>query len=193
MSRRLIYVVGPSGAGKDSVLIWLRQRLSNGVPMHWARRTIDRPVSQDLDTEQHESVDGLTFKRMVDAGEFAMHWHANRHRYGIRHSEMAFLLDTNGSVVVNGSREHLHIAANGYPGLTVLHITADSDVLRERLKRRGRESADAIEERLQRNVTLYPPPGCGWIEIQNNASLDHAGLELILQLQALGLWPGPQT
>ena len=54
VSRRLVYVVGPSGAGKDSVLAWLRQHLPHSPAIHWARRTITRPARAG--DEVHEAV-----------------------------------------------------------------------------------------------------------------------------------------
>ena len=55
MNARLIYVMGPSGAGKDSVLGWLREHLPAEMPVHWARRTITRPASAG--GEAHEAID----------------------------------------------------------------------------------------------------------------------------------------
>ena len=189
MNRRLIYVVGPSGAGKDSLLAWLRKQTPLAAPVHWSRRTINRRRSDGPDAEDHESVDAGGFEQLVLDTEFAMHWEANTHRYGIRKSELRGLRDPAACVMVNGSRAHLPRAASDYPGLTVLHITADRAVLRERLQRRGRESADAIEARLRRNVDLAVPGGSLLIEIRNDASLDIAGQQLMERLQALALWP----
>jgi ribose 1,5-bisphosphokinase len=90
---------------------------------------------------------------------------------------------------VNGSRAHLPDAASAYPGLTVLHITADRVVLRERLMRRGRESIDAIEARLKRHVELTAPSGCSWIEIRNDTTVDAAGEQLLAYLQTYDFWP----
>ena len=63
MSARLVYVMGPSGAGKDSLLGWLRQHLPPTSPLHWAQRTISRPLQQSHapGTEQYESVCPATF------------------------------------------------------------------------------------------------------------------------------------
>jgi ribose 1,5-bisphosphokinase len=189
MNRHLIYVVGPSGAGKDSVLSWLRQHTPEAAPVHWARRTIDRPNSAEPGAENHEQVDTAVFQQLVADAAFAMHWDANTHRYGIRHSELTRLIDSSWCVMVNGSRAHLPMAARDYPGLTVLHITATMDVLRERLSRRGRESVEEIEARLSRSVDLAVPHGAELIEICNDSTLDVAGHVLLEQLQALGLWP----
>ena len=187
MSTALIYVVGPSGAGKDSLLEWLHAQLRPSAPVHRARRTIDRPVTAD--GEQHESVSGAEFQSLHSQGQFALHWSANGHRYGIRHMHMQ-PLSQHHWVIVNGSRAHLPQAASQYPRLTVLHITADSEVLRHRLWARGRETPQAIENRLQRLRSLAVPEGCNLLEVQNNNSLASAGAKLIALLQTLPGWPG---
>lgn len=189
MNRRLIYVVGPSGAGKDSVLSWLRTHTPESAPVHWARRTIDRPNMTQPGAEDHESVDTVGFAQLVANNALAMHWHANTHGYGIRHRELDRLKDPAWCVMVNGSRAHLPLAAHDFPGLTVLHITAAPDVLRERLTRRGRESPEAMEARLSRSVDLTVPNGSDRIEISNDSTLDVAGHALRQQLRALALWP----
>jgi len=154
MNRRLIYVVGPSGAGKDSVLSWLRQHTPLAAPVHWTRRTIDRPKVDLPNAEDHFSVDKVAFEKMVAAGEFAMQWDANSHRYGIRSGELTCLSHPAWCVIVNGSRAHLPTAAMAYPGLTVLHVTASTEVLRQRLIGRGRESEDESPRELRRLLTL---------------------------------------
>lgn len=189
MNRRLIYVVGPSGAGKDSVLSWLRKRTPNSAPVHWAQRTIDRPHSNEPDAENHAVVNSLEFEQLLTDGQFAMHWDANTHRYGIRKTELTWLNDSTSCVFVNGSRAHLPVAALDYPALTLVHITACDDVLRQRLIARGRESVDAVNARLQRQISLTVPTGCGFIEISNNTTLDEAGRQLLMKLRAAGLWP----
>jgi ribose 1,5-bisphosphokinase len=171
------------------VLSWLRSQTPESAPVHWAKRTIDRPNIAELGAEDHESVDTVGFAQLVADKALAMHWHANTHRYGIRHAELDHLKDPAWCVMVNGSRAHLPEAASAYPGLTVLHITAATNVLRERLTRRGRESPQAIEARLRRSVDLLVPQGSEQIEISNDSTLDVAGHDLRQQLQALGLWP----
>jgi len=190
MNAQLIYVVGPSGAGKDSLLMWLRQHVPSGLLIHWARRTIDRPCIPD--GEMHESVHTLEFNRLLDAQQLAMHWNANEHKYGIRNSELWPLAQRHW-IFLNGSRAHLPHAATLYPGLTVLHITADIEMLRQRLLKRGRESHSAIENRLQRTIDWNAPAGCRLIEIHNNHSLESSGQQLMNALHALENWPSFQA
>ncbi len=186
MKAKLIYVVGPSGAGKDSLLNWLRAHLAADLPVAWARRTINRPAA--LDGELHESVATDEFNQLLSSQQFAMHWAANDHLYGIRHAELRSLADPNW-VFVNGSRPHIPQAAQLYPGMTVLHITADKEVLRERLLSRGRESSQAIENRLDRMPKLQVPSGCQLIEIHNHERLETTGQQLLEALKSLPDWP----
>lgn len=186
MNQRLIYVVGPSGAGKDSLLAWLRERLPVSLPVHWVRRTITRPAHAG--GEDHESVDAPTFEAALQAGGFALHWEANGLKYGIRQQELVPLANKHW-VMLNGSRAHLEACCARYPGLSVLHITADTHILRSRLRQRGRESVEAIEARLQRFVNLAAPADSKLMEVRNNTSLDVAGHRLLLELERLPGWP----
>jgi ribose 1,5-bisphosphokinase len=188
MSRRLVYVVGPSGAGKDSVLSWISKYTHSTVKVHWARRIIDRPKFSGAGAEDHLEVDTAGFQKLLANNELAMYWHANSHHYGIHKTELLSLNDPNTCVVVNGSRAHLPVAATLYPELTVVHITADIEVLRERLYARARESQKDIESRLNRNVDITLPPTCTLIEISNTTALDLAGRQLIEKLRGLKLW-----
>lgn len=182
MNGRLIYVVGPSGAGKDSLLAWVREHLPANAPLHWARRTITRPA--DAGGEAHEGLDDEGFERVVQAQGFAMHWQANGLRYGIRLEEVAHQ-EHGRWVLINGSRAYLRQAARLYPGMTVIHITADASVLRQRLVKRGRESAQEIERRIERAVDLQVPEGSALHEVRNNDQLEAAGRQLMTLIEAI--------
>ena len=186
MSSRLIYVVGPSGAGKDSLLEWLRHRLAPAAPVAFARRTIDRPVQAS--GEQHESVDATSFESLLQANAFAMHWTANGRLYGVRHGELEPLKQAQW-LFVNGSRAHLEQALRQFKGMRVLHITASADVLRARLLSRQRESPALIEARIQRAVSFVVEPDSRTMVLRNDTSLDAAGADLMKALATLPGWP----
>lgn len=191
MNDRLIYVVGPSGAGKDSLLDWVRERLPANAPLHWARRTITRPA--DAGGEAHECLDDEGFDRVVQSQGFAMHWQANGLRYGIRLEELAHLAQGQW-VLLNGSRAYLPQAARLYPGITVIHITADANVLRTRLVKRGRESKEEIERRIERSVDLQVPEGSALHEVGNNDQLETAGRQLMSFIKGItGMADGGDT
>lgn len=187
MSGRLVYCMGPSGAGKDSLLDWLRQHLPASNAVHWARRTISRNAPPG--GEAHESVDTHTFSQLRDAHAFALHWDANGLHYGVRHGELE-PLHRDEWVLVNGSRAYLPQALQKNPGLVAVHITASPHVLRQRLSARGRETAEQIEARVQRAATFQPPPGTAAVEVHNDNALGDAGRALLHALQQLPDWPG---
>jgi ribose 1,5-bisphosphokinase len=173
---RLIYTVGPSGVGKDSLLNGLRQHvdaMANRPALHFAQRTITR--NHDKSNEDHEAVNVAKFAKLQEEKAFALMWVANGLHYGIRHTELAPQGD-GGWVIVNGSRGYLDEARKRLPGLTVLHITAPTEVLRQRLLARERESEKDIEQRLLRSqsVLLGPQDLC----LSNGGTLEASGLAL---------------
>ena len=178
MTQRLIYVIGPSGAGKDSVLHRLRESWVDMPPAHWVRRTITREAQAG--GEVHESMTASGFGRLRQAGAFAMTWDANGLCYGVRHTELAPLA-TGHCVFVNGSRSHLPQFLRHWPAATVVQISAPADVLLQRLLTRNRESAQAISDRLARNVDIELPSDA--IRIVNDGPISEAVDMLLAALQ----------
>ncbi len=151
-SERLIVVVGPSGAGKDSVLrAWaeLRAATGTGAFIHPAQRVITRPA--DGGAEQHEAVSHEDFAALQETGALATAWQAHGLHYGVRHRALAPLA-AGGWVVLNSSRAHLPTLLQQAPRLSVIEITAPPAMLAQRLAGRGREDAAAVSARLQREV-----------------------------------------
>ncbi len=148
----LLYLMGPSGSGKDSLLHYARglaQKADFQRPLHIAQRHITRKTSENAQDEQHISLSQEAFLQSLEAGDFVMHWQSHGLYYGI-HKNIENLLDAGSVVIVNGSRAYLPTAQQKYPHLTPVLITVDSSVLRTRLQARGRESAQDIEKRLER-------------------------------------------
>lgn len=172
-SHRLLVVVGPSGAGKDSVITAWLQQLPQAARPHRARRTITRPA--DLH-EAHESLGAVDFAALRDAGSFAFHWHAHGLDYGVRHTELAALA-SGGWVVMNGSREHLPALRASAPSARVIEIEAPAALRRQRLQHRSREDADGRAARLLRQAA----PASADLRIVNDGSLAQA-------VEALDRW-----
>ena len=151
-ARRLIVVVGPSGAGKDSVLRGWRVALAPlGVQAPaFAQRVITRASDA---TESHEAVTAGDFAGMRSQGLLATWWHAHGLDYGARWRQLDPLA-AGGWVVLNGSRAHLPALRAQAPGLRVVEIGAPADVLAQRLAARAREDAAARDSRLARAVPM---------------------------------------
>ncbi|WP_331375438.1 phosphonate metabolism protein/1,5-bisphosphokinase (PRPP-forming) PhnN [Sinorhizobium chiapasense] len=143
----LILVVGPSGAGKDTLIDYARGRLQTDPCVHFVRRVISRPVAVG---EDHEPVDVEEFQRRVLEGDFALHWQAHGLSYGIP-SAIDEWLSRGEVVVANGSRTILPDARLKYPQLLVVNVAAPMDVLAKRLVERGRENLESVRERLIRS------------------------------------------
>ena len=148
MAGRLIYLIGPSGSGKDSLLDAARTRLAERN-CRIVRRVITRSAEALGESARGVSLDEFT--RLEARGEFALSWRANGLCYGIPR-EIDDWLAAGQNVLVNGSRGHLPATRQRYPDLLVLLLTVEQCVLRERLLARGRESVEEIEARLARNA-----------------------------------------
>jgi len=183
---RLIYCMGPSGAGKDSLLEWLRAHLPTPCPVHWAQRTISRSAMPG--GEAHESVSPEAFFALRCEQAFALHWEANGLGYGVRYAQLAPLAQGHW-VLLNGSRAYLPEALALFPDLVAVHITASPQVLRQRLLSRGRETRDEVEARVQRALAYTPPPGAANLEVHNDGTLSDAGQQLLNTLEHLPGWP----
>jgi ribose 1,5-bisphosphokinase len=171
----MIVVVGPSGAGKDSVMTVAAQHFADEPRLRFCRRVITRPA--DAGGEAHEAVDAGTFSRMQSAGGFAVSWEAHGLSYGIPASVLD-LLGQGVTVIANGSRSALPHFAAAFARLKVVTITARPEVLAERLTARGRESADVIAARLNRTIPA-PADELDTSVIDNSGSLDVAGAAFV--------------
>ena len=177
MTGRLFFVVGPSGAGKDTLL---SGAVAADPRLYWVRRVITRPESAG--GEPFEGVTQAEFDTRQARGDFALHWQAHGLHYGVPHTELGALA-AGGCVLVNGSRGALMQAQAAFPGLLVIHITAPLTVLAERLAARGRESRAEVEARLARS-DLGLPDGVAAITISNDASPAEGVARLLQALRA---------
>jgi len=173
---RLFTVVGPSGAGKDTLLAGVCA--APGGP-HWVRRVITRPESAG--GEPFEGVSAGEFARREAQGDFALVWRAHGLAYGIPRAELA-ALEAGRDVVFNGSRGAMAQAAAVFPGLRVLHVTAPPAVLAARLAARGREDAGDVAARLARAVEPFPA-GLPVTEVLNDTTPDEGVARLAAAFQ----------
>ncbi len=143
MRGTLFLVVGPSGAGKDSLIAAARAVLSERFA--FPRRVITRPSNS---SENHEAISDDEFARRDALGEFGLSWRA----HGLQYSVPAFeaVLAAGRHVVVNVSRDIVETARARFDPVRVIEVTAPAEVLAARLKTRGREDEAAIEERVAR-------------------------------------------
>ncbi|AGB69619.1 MULTISPECIES: phosphonate metabolism protein/1,5-bisphosphokinase (PRPP-forming) PhnN [Rhizobium] len=177
----LAVVVGPSGAGKDTLMNLAAQHFAGRPDVHFVRRVITR--DGDAGNEDHKSVSEADFDAMEQAGAFAVSWEAHGLKYGIP-ADVTDELARGNLVIANGSRSALHRFQAAFPRLKVINITATREVLAERLMARGRESREDVLKRLERS-SLTVAGGYDVVDIDNSGTLEEAERAIVSVLETL--------
>ena len=172
-------VVGPSGAGKDSLLSIARRHFEGCQDVHFARRVITRPC--DPASEAHDTLTEAGFEAAQAEGAFALSWRSHGLRYGIPRA-VDDIVAGGGVVVANVSRGVLAEIARRYARTVPVFVTVASEVLAGRLAARGRESPQDIAARIARNED-YASLDADCVVIDNSGSLEDAGARLVAVLQ----------
>ncbi len=162
----LVLVVGPSGAGKDTLLDGARAALEGDPAFVFARREITRPA--EAGGEDHDPVDEARFAAREAAGGYALTWRAHGLAYGIP-AVITHDLALDRTVVANVSRAVLDAARARFGDVRVLVVTADPETRARRLSQRGRESAEDIAQRLARAEAI-PVTGDDVVVVQNDST-----------------------
>ena len=171
-----VAVVGPSGAGKDTLMRLAATKLQDDPTIRFARRTVTRTA--DAAIEDHDELSPEDFDAAERAGGFCLSWRAHDLRYGLS-ADLNDALDAGRTIVANVSRRVLGAAAERFSRLVVVEVTAPRRLLVERLAARGREAAADIEARLSRQVELATPAGAeGIYRIVNDGHPEAAATAL---------------
>jgi ribose 1,5-bisphosphokinase len=156
-----VAVVGPSGAGKDTLLAVARAHLAGDPSILFVRRVVTRRA--DASAEDHDSLSEAEFDVAEQEGRFAIAWRAHGLAYGLpaaidRH------VANGGTAVANVSRTALAILRSRYARVVVVNVTAPPEVLAARIAARGREAAGDAASRLSRTAS-----------VEADASIDNSG------------------
>ncbi|MDX2266123.1 MAG: phosphonate metabolism protein/1,5-bisphosphokinase (PRPP-forming) PhnN [Hyphomicrobiales bacterium] len=165
MSGVFICVVGPSGAGKDTLINAARAHFASDARFYFPQRYISRGATPD---EPHIPISEAEFERRRRANEFFLHWRAHGVAYALGRDVDA-ALQAGKTVVANISRAMIGAARDAWSRTLVIHVTVDPAVLRARLEARGRDSAEDVNARLQRGaeVEVTPAP---WVRPFDNSA-----------------------
>jgi ribose 1,5-bisphosphokinase len=142
----LVVVVGPSGAGKDTLIGLARTLCADDPGIVFPRRIVTRGASA---AEDHDSVTPAEFDAAIGQGAFAFWWEAHGLSYALP-AAIDAQLRTGNTVVCNVSRAVVGSLRGRYANLTVVLVTAPKGVLLARLAARGRESGGDVVQRLDR-------------------------------------------
>ena len=149
--------------------------------LHLVRRVITR--APELGGEVYDPVSVSEFKTLVENGAFSVHWEAHGLHYGIPLT-VKYQLNKGTDCLVNFSRKALQTAAEIFPHLVVLNITAKPETLARRLVARGRETQDEIAKRLAQAQKPLPD-GFDVIHLSNDGPLHEVVARATAQLQAV--------
>ena len=175
MSGVWVFVCGASGAGKDSVMAWAKQRLAERPDIVFSRRVVTREAQPGADDT---AVTPAQFDALRLSGGLSWHWQAHGLRYGID-AHYATAVQEGRTVVVNGSREHVQgLAADG--DIRVVQILAEPQQLANRLEQRGRDDPQAVHTRLTRNARFEGLRA--HYTVYNHGALADAGERLLAYL-----------
>jgi ribose 1,5-bisphosphokinase len=170
---RLILVVGPSGAGKDTLLGLAKAVCAEDRGIVFPRRVITRQASA---SEDNEEVSLGTFQEALTRSEYAMHWEAHGHCYALSRA-IDDEIRAGHTVVANVSRTVVAAMRGAYASVLVVSITAPPNVLAERLAMRGRGSDGRIEHRLHR--TVDEAAAAPDVTIVNTSSADYHARQFV--------------
>lgn len=177
----LVLVVGPSGAGKDTLMDAARAALAGDARFSFARRLITRPAMAGA--EDHDSCSDTDFAAAQARAELALSWQAHGLRYGIPAAALDGI--AHGRVVIaNISRSAIPAAETLAQHVAVVEITAPVPVLARRLAARGRESEADIAARLAREAPLTTRRA-ELVSIRNDRSVAEAAGEFVALLTRL--------
>jgi ribose 1,5-bisphosphokinase len=182
MKNKLIYVMGPSGSGKDSLMKWVMQHKEPDFNLRWAPRWVTRENNDHEGTDQ--SITNERFDELRSSHLLAMDWSANGIRYGIEKVQLEFKHD-HELIFINGSRAYFYHARSLYPDLLAIHVRASLETLESRLLGRARESIASIAERLKRAEMMVFEPEESILEVRNDGEIEISGQRVLNYLQNL--------
>lgn len=178
---RLVLVVGPSGAGKDTLLGVAKAACADDRTVVFPRRVITREASA---SEDNDEVSIGTFQEALARGEYAMHWEAHGHCYALSRA-MEDEIRSGRTVVANVSRTVIGAARRAYADVVVILITAPPNVLAERIAMRARSSDGMAENRLRR--TVEDASAVPDVTIVNTGSAEYHARQLVRVIKG-GKW-----
>lgn len=172
-------MVGPSGAGKDSLIAGARLALAADAAFVFPRREITRPPGEP--GEDYVPVPPEEFDWREAAGGYCLSWRAHGLAYGVPR-EVSDLVAVGRCAVVNASRAAVEAARANFPRLRVLHVTASPELLAARLRLRGREDGAGIAERLAR-ASAIALRGPDLVEFVNDQPLPQSVAAFVQRLK----------
>lgn len=145
---RLVLVVGPSGAGKDTLIDLARAAHAGDADVVFVRRIVTRDASS---FENNEQVTLDAFEKASARGAFAVQWTAHGLSYALPRG-IDEDIRAGRIVVANVSRAVVAALRAAYADVVVVLVSAPAEVLAARLAARRRNGDGPIRQRLERTA-----------------------------------------
>lgn len=147
----VVLLVGPSGVGKDALLSGAHASLRDDARFIFVTREITRPPHP---SEVFAPVSEAEFEAKLARGDYAMWWRAHGLGYGVPRA-IDDAIRAGRVVVFNASRAVVAAARARYANARVVLVDCPVAIRAQRMAVRGRESEEAIAERLARTVDSF--------------------------------------
>jgi ribose 1,5-bisphosphokinase len=141
---RVVLVVGPSGAGKDTLIAIAREKLGWRCDIIFPKRFVTREPSA---TEDNFVISPSQFAKALAGSRFALQWRAHGICYGIG-ADIDDAIKAGVTVVINVSRSVVADTRRRYTRVDVAYIDAPAAMRFRRISQRGREALTVINSRM---------------------------------------------
>lgn len=141
MKTKIILIVGASGVGKDSLIKEAKKDLKK--EFNFVKRYITRKPDKN---EKNYFLENCAFELLKDNDYFISSWEAHENFYGISKNSIKNRLN-----IISISRSKISDFEKNFKNVYVINITLNKEELKNRLIKRGRETLEEIQKRLDRS------------------------------------------
>jgi len=170
----LIVISGPSGAGKDSVVLRMKER---GFPVHFVITATDRPPRPtEVHGQDYYFYTTAQFEEMIAQGELLEHARVYGDHKGIPKAHVRQALDSGHDVVMRINVQGADTVKKLIPAAITVFLTCESEEeLIARLRERGTESEEQLQRRLKTaRQEMARIPDFDYVVTNSRAALDDA-------------------
>lgn len=173
MDDKIILIIGPSGVGKDTLLKSIKEDYRDRV--NFVRRYISRIPDKN---EDNFFIEESAFSILQTNNFFISSWQAHKNSYGISKTSIK-----KGVNIISISRSKIKDFEENYEKVFTINISVKREVLKSRLEKRGRETKEEIEKRLNRSYEKIKARNL--IEFDNSFSEEESKKEFIKLIEKI--------
>ncbi len=180
----LVVISGQSGVGKDSLIQRLKER---GYPIHFVITATDRaPRPGEVHGREYFFLSTDEFLRMKRDGELLEHAVVYRQHKGIPRQQIREALASGKDVIMRVDVQGATTVRRLAPQAVLVFIIASSEQeLEHRLRRRGYDSPEQLEERLvTAREEMERLPEFDYVIVNRDGELDQAVDDVIAVIRA---------